>query len=116
MATPLPPGSCFSCRDSPLSTIASFTGILTFFFAIAVSLSYSFRQARSSPKQIKDFIISLEASFREVDEFMKTVKQELEVIRNPAAGYIAEEVRRIQYQIESQFDSLSTLAGKFNPR
>ena len=83
---------------------------------IAVSLGYFSSQARSSPKQIKDFIISLEASFREVDEFMKTVKQELEVIRHPAAGYRAQEVRRIQYRIESQFDSLSTLADKFNPR
>ena len=85
MATPLPQAYA-SLAAIAFSLRLQVLQHLDLLFAIAVSLSGSYRQARGSLKQIRDFIISLEASFREVDEFMKTVKQVLEVIRNPAAG------------------------------
>lgn len=84
MATPLPQAHA-SLAAIAFSLRLQVLQHLDLLFAIAVSLSCSYRQARGSLKQIRDFIISLEASLREVDEFM-TVKQELEVIRNPAAG------------------------------
>ena len=93
-------------------------------------MNYYLRSAKSSSTQIENFIYSLDASFREANEFLKTVKedigdrvprdryvlntvrQERDVFERRKDRYI-NEVDRIEYRMNEQFKFLSGLAEKF---
>jgi hypothetical protein len=59
--------SCGTSKDSPLSTAASVTGILTFVYAVLVGILLYIQLGtqifRDTPKEIREFVASLAKSF-----------------------------------------------------
>ena len=73
------PACVLSCNDSPLATVASVVGILTFIYAILVGLYVNARwgaQAlRQSPKEFADLVESLTTSFEEYQLFAERLSE-----------------------------------------
>lgn len=70
MASPIPPGSCPSCSDSPLTIATSVISFLTLIYALTVGLIYYCGLARSSAKEMHESIQTLFGSFAEQLESM----------------------------------------------
>ena len=107
-------GSCGTCDDSILSTIASVAGILTFVYAILagvyINAKWGANALRNSPQEFHSLVESLRQSFEEYQLFAERLtewRDQDRVLANKAA--------RLADAAEYQLQELRTLIGIESP-
>ena len=63
---------CLDCDDSPLSTVASVAGILTFIYALAAGIYVYFRTAKNTPQEMQQMLRLIQFTESELEVFIET--------------------------------------------
>ena len=107
-------GSCISCDDSVLSTIASVAGILTFVYAVCAGFylktKWGANALRNSPQEFNNLVESLKQSFEEYQLFAERLTEWRDQDR-----ILANKAARLADAAEYQLQELRSLIGIESP-